>query len=305
MTSPRRPAFLRSACAAGLLAVLLTACGARVPVDLDPESRDFYDKTRLVMTAAEEDIFLHLPDLEIRREFIKEFWERRDPDPSTEQNEFREELDRRLEYVTKRYREGGKGINTDRGRIYFYLGPPDKFEEYMEPPDSSRVGPILVWYYFRYDVGVLFYDVRGDSTYTIQEIIGDLSSALEMARLGETFTGGRSPTKYINFDLIYDPEKKEFRATLPLRGLSFQETNDLLRIEFDFSFSIYLEGGASKDAFKETRILEGKPEELEKMKTTTFSIPRALPPGKAYVDVILATRNGEVRSRKIFNFRIE
>ena len=256
------------------------------------------------MTTAEEDIFLHLPDLDARRGFMKEFWERRDPDPATEQNEFREELERRLEYVSNRFREGGKGINTDRGRIYFYLGAPDKAEEYMEPPDSARVGPILVWYYYRYDVGVLFYDVRGDATYTIQEIIGDLSSALDMARLGETFTGGRAPSKYISFDLVYDLERKEFRATVPLRGLSFQETGDLLRIEFDFSFSIYLGAGASKDEFKETRVLEGKAEELEKMKTAAFTFPRALPPGKAYVDVILATRNGDVRSRKIFNFRI-
>lgn len=304
MRSPRGRAPVRSAFAAALLAVGLAACGARIPVDLDPESRDFYDKTRLVMTTAEEDIFLHLPDLAERRVFMKEFWERRDPDPATEQNEFREELERRLEYVTKRFREGGKGINTDRGRIYFYLGPPDKSEEYMEPPDSERVGPILVWYYYRYDVGVLFYDVRGDATYSIQEIIGDLSSALEMARLGETFTGGRAPSKYVNFDLLYDLEKKEFRATIPLRGLSFQETGDRLRAEFDFSFSIYLDGGTSKDAFKETRVLEGKAEDLEKMKTAAFTFPRALPPGKAYVDVILATRNGEVRSRKIFNFRI-
>ena len=304
MTSPRRLARLRSAGAVLLLSVLLPACGARVPVDLDPESRDFYDKTRLVMTAAEEDIFLHLPDLESRRDFMKEFWERRDPDPDTEQNEFREELDRRLDYITKRFREGGKGINTDRGRIYFYLGPPDKVDEYMEPPDDTRVGPILVWTYYRYDVGVLFYDIRGDATYTIQEIIGDLSTAMEMARLGETFTGGRAPSKYINFDLIYDLEKKEFRATIPLRGLSFQETNGLLRLEFDFSFSIYIAGGTSRDEFKETRVVEGKAEELEKMKTTAFTFSRALPPGKAYVDVILATRNGEVRSRKIFNFRI-
>lgn len=304
MRFPRGRAPVRSAVPAALLIVFLAACGARIPVDLDPESRDFYDKTRLVMTTAEEDIFLHLPDLDERRAFMKEFWERRDPDPDTEQNEFREELDRRLEYVTKRFREGGKGINADRGRIYFYLGPPDKSEEYMEPPDDKRVGPILVWYYYRYDVGVLFYDVRGDATYTIQEIIGDLSTALEMARLGETFTGGRAPSKYVNFDLIYDLEKKEFRATIPLRGLSFQETGDLLRAEFDFSFSIYLDGGTSKDAFKETRVLEGKAEELEKMKTAAFTFSRALPPGKAYVDVILATRNGEVRSRKIFNFRI-
>lgn len=296
---------LRSASAVGLVVLLLAACGTPPPLKLDPESKDFYDKARLVLTKAEEDIFLHLPDADARRDFIKEFWERRDPDPTTEQNEFREELDRRLEYVEKRFREGGKGINTDRGRIYFYLGPPDKFEEYMEPPDSTRVGPILVWYYYRYDLGILFYDIRGDAAYTIQEIVGDLSSALEMARLGETFTGGRSPTRYINFDLVYSSEKKEFRATVPLRGLSFQETGELLKIEFDFSFSIYLEGGASKDAFEETRVLEAKPDDLVKMKTTAFTFPRALPKGKAYVDVVVATRGGEVRSRKIFNFRVD
>jgi GWxTD domain-containing protein len=302
--TPHRGPFVLPVILAAVLLILLAACGAGILVDLDPESRDFYNTARLVMTGAEEDIFLHLPDVESRREFIKEFWERRDPDPETEQNEFREELDRRLEYIEKRFREGGRGINTDRGRIYFYLGPPDKFEEYMEPPTSERVGPILVWYYYRYDVGVLFYDVRGDATYTIQEIVGDLMNAMEMAKLGETYTGGRAPSRYINFDMIYDLGKKEFRLAIPLRGLSFQEVDGLLRLDFAFSFSIYPEGGTGRDTFEATRRLEGKAEELEKMKTAGFTIAHELAPGKAYVDVIVATSTGEARSRKIFTFRV-
>ena len=303
MTRPLR-AVPAAALGAAVALAVLAACGPGLPVNLDPESRDFYDKVRLVMTGPEEDIFLHLPDAEARREFIKEFWELRDPDPETEVNEFRDELESRLEYVAKRFSEGGRGINTDRGRIYFYLGAPDKVDEYMEPPDATRSGGILLWYYYRYDVGVLFYDVRGNGTYTIQEIVGDLTNAMEMAKLGQTYTGGKAPSKYVNFDLAYDAARQELRLTVPLRGLTFAEADGRLREEFKFSFSITLEGKAGRDAFAETRLLEAQAEDLEKMKTWVFTFPRALPPGKVYVDAILATRSGDVRSRKIFRFRV-
>jgi GWxTD domain-containing protein len=303
MSRARRGSSL-AAFAAAVLTTALAACGPGLPVNLEPESRDFYEKARLVMTGPEEDIFLHLPDAEARREFIKDFWERRDPDPATEPNEFREELERRLDHIARRFKEGGRGINTDRGRIYYYLGAPDKTDEYNEPPDANRVGPILVWTYYRYDVGILFYDVRGDGTYSIQEIVGDLMNAMEMAKLGETYTGGKAPSKYINFDMIYDAERKELRITLPLKGLSFMEADGRLRAEFRFSFAVYVEGGAKRDEFEESRSLEGKAEELEKMKTAAFTFPRPLPPGKTFVDVILATRTGEARSRKIFTFRV-
>ncbi len=59
--------------------------------------------------------------------FVDDFWRRRDPDPSTERNEFKEEHYRRLDYANKHFRYGGRpGWKTERGRIYIIHGEPDE-----------------------------------------------------------------------------------------------------------------------------------------------------------------------------------
>ena len=59
---------------------------------LDPESAKFYQSARLIMTKEETKIFKHLPDADSRKEFIADFWLKRDPDPDTPDNEFRTEF---------------------------------------------------------------------------------------------------------------------------------------------------------------------------------------------------------------------
>ena len=90
-----RRTFLLLAAAAVLLGA--AACSSLPKTALDPVSRDFYETARLVMTGEEDDIFQHLPDAESRREFISDFWAKRDPNPETESNEFKEEFERRIE----------------------------------------------------------------------------------------------------------------------------------------------------------------------------------------------------------------
>lgn len=57
--------------------------------------------------------------------FIEAFWRLRDPDVSTESNEFREQFASRVEAADLLYPEGGtRGSLTDRGRALILLGPP-------------------------------------------------------------------------------------------------------------------------------------------------------------------------------------
>ena len=57
--------------------------------------------------------------------FVERFWARRDPDPSTEINPFRERFYRRVEAADLLYVEGGvRGSLTDRGRALILLGSP-------------------------------------------------------------------------------------------------------------------------------------------------------------------------------------
>jgi GWxTD domain-containing protein len=61
---------------------------------------------------------------EDRGEFIRDFWARRDPDPTTQVNEFRETYYQRMAIADKAFKRGKPGWMTDRGRAYILLGPP-------------------------------------------------------------------------------------------------------------------------------------------------------------------------------------
>ena len=64
--------------------------------NLDPESKKFLSQVTYVITKEERKIFLNLPPSE-RKGFIDEFWKRRDPNPDTEENEFKDEYFKRIE----------------------------------------------------------------------------------------------------------------------------------------------------------------------------------------------------------------
>ncbi|MGW8178860.1 MAG: GWxTD domain-containing protein [bacterium] len=64
-------------------------------------------------------------DLE-REAFVSRFWKLRDPIPWTEENEFRQEHERRIQYANDRFHEGKPGWKTERGKTYIIHGPPDE-----------------------------------------------------------------------------------------------------------------------------------------------------------------------------------
>src|SRR5689334_14084062 len=55
--------------------------------------------------------------------FIKLFWLRRDPSPGTPQNEFQDEIEKRVKVADERMSQGKtKGSVTDRGKIVVIFG---------------------------------------------------------------------------------------------------------------------------------------------------------------------------------------
>ena len=94
---------------------------AEAPVD--ENSQKFLDLIRYVVTPQEERIFREMPP-EDRHEFVRDFWKRRDPDPDTPENEFRDVYYTRIARANKAFKAGIPGWMTDRGRIYVLLGPP-------------------------------------------------------------------------------------------------------------------------------------------------------------------------------------
>jgi GWxTD domain-containing protein len=81
-----------------------------------------------IISDEERKAFKQLSNDEERDQFIEAFWQRRDPTPDTEENEFREEHYRRIEYANEHFAAGIPGWKTDRGRIYIMYGPADEIE---------------------------------------------------------------------------------------------------------------------------------------------------------------------------------
>jgi GWxTD domain-containing protein len=90
-----------------------------------------------IITDKERDVFLSLGTVEERDRFIEAFWRKRDPNPATPANEYKDEHYRRIEHANtflgrETFREGWR---TDRGRYYILLGEPretQRFDGYSE-----------------------------------------------------------------------------------------------------------------------------------------------------------------------------
>ncbi|HLW87634.1 MAG TPA: GWxTD domain-containing protein [Terriglobales bacterium] len=116
-----------------------------------------------IITDEERRAFKQLSNDEERDQFIEAFWQRRDPTPDTEENEFKEEHYRRIEYANEHFAAGIAGWRTDRGRIYIMYGPPDEIDAHPsggaydrpieEGGGSTSTYPFEDWRY-RYLEGV-------------------------------------------------------------------------------------------------------------------------------------------------------
>jgi len=96
------------------------------------------EDVRWIISPEELTAFKALSNDEERDAFIENFWQRRDPTPDTEENEFKEEHYRRIAYANEHFAAGRAGWRTDRGRIYIVFGPPDEIEAHPSGGTYNR-----------------------------------------------------------------------------------------------------------------------------------------------------------------------
>ena len=135
-----------------------------------------------IITSEEKKAFNQLKTDEERENFIENFWRRRDPNPDTEENEFREEYYERIAYANEHFASGIPGWMTDRGRIYITWGKPDSVESHpaggsydrpsYEGGGSTTSYPFEVWFYRHLDgvgdgIEIEFVDPTGTGEYRI------------------------------------------------------------------------------------------------------------------------------------------
>jgi len=116
-----------------------------------------------IISDEERKAFKNLSNDEEREAFIENFWLRRNPNPDSPENEFREEHYRRIAYANDKFAAGKPGWKTDRGHIYIAFGPPDSTESHpsggtYERPMEEGGGetstfPFEIWHY-RYIEGI-------------------------------------------------------------------------------------------------------------------------------------------------------
>ncbi|MEO8041192.1 MAG: GWxTD domain-containing protein [Acidobacteriota bacterium] len=157
------------------------------PRNVKPELKDAYKRwlntdVAYIITKDEKRAFLALVTDEERENFIENFWRRRDPNPDTEENEYREQYYERIAYSNEHFSSGIPGWKTDRGRIYIAWGKPDSIETHptggaydrpsYEGGGSTTTYPFEVWWYRHLDnvgdgIEIEFVDPTGTGEYRI------------------------------------------------------------------------------------------------------------------------------------------
>lgn len=107
--------------------------------ELSKTYRKWLDEdVRWIITDEEKSAFMQLSNDEERDQFIEAFWQRRDPTPDTEENEFKEEHYRRIAYANEHYAAGIPGWKSDRGRTYIVFGPADEIDSHPSGGSYER-----------------------------------------------------------------------------------------------------------------------------------------------------------------------
>jgi GWxTD domain-containing protein len=157
-----------------------------------------------IITDEERQAFKHLQTDEEREQFVENFWRRRDPTPDTEENEYKEEIYRRIAYANDHYASGIPGWKTDRGMIYIKYGAPDEVDSH--PSGGSYQRPME--------------EGGGEtSTYPFEDwryrYLDGIGSNIEIEFVDPTMTG--------EYHMTMDPSEKDALLYVPGAGLTLYE----------------------------------------------------------------------------------
>lgn len=139
--------------------------------DLPEKYRDFLRTVEPIMVDEELLTFLLLESDAQRDLYIEQFWARRDPDPKTSFNEYRDQYTARIEEAKAEFR----ALSSDRARIYLVRGrPTDRLkldcERYLVPIEVWRWAAERQWASDRW---AIFYQPRiGGSDFRLWQPLG-------------------------------------------------------------------------------------------------------------------------------------
>lgn len=173
-----------------------------VKVEVKKVYQDWVNKdVAYIITGDEKRAFKALKTDEERENFIENFWRRRDPNPDTEENEYREQYYERIAYANEHFASGIPGWRTDRGRIYITFGKADEVETHptggaynrpsYEGGGDTTTYPFETWFYRHLDgvgegVEIEFVDPTGTGEYRIARSPDEKDALLNVPGAGLT-----------------------------------------------------------------------------------------------------------------------
>jgi len=305
-----------------LLSVML-ACSQKPKINTDPLKDSFFEKTRLIMSKEEIEIYKHLPDSEAKEKFIDEFWKIRDPNPDTEENEIRDEFQERIDYANRWFNEyGGKGRgwDTERGRILLQIGFPD--ERYWGEVDdverrpgpnygrlrTTKRFPLEQWVFYRYQMFLQFSGTQVDGSdglgkYRIIPVASELRklrSALDLAK--ERLDIGTQKAIKDYFKYKADFKNGKITITIPVKRISFEEKEEGMNAEFDARINVYRDYIKVDEVHESKTVVKDK-EELLQIKEISFTLPYNLSAkGHYFFDIVLTDKLSTSKYRNYCKF---
>jgi GWxTD domain-containing protein len=126
-----------------------------------------FRQAKYIATSREVEQYASVDSVSAKREFLFNFWKNRDTDPSTPQNEFKIDYNKRLDFVKENFSTMFKeGYLSDRGRVYLIYGEPDQRDFF---PSEPNVKPYEIWFYNEIEGGAnfIFGDISGFGGYEL------------------------------------------------------------------------------------------------------------------------------------------
>ena len=301
---------IKQACVAVIFLALIIgtfSCSSTARANLDPESEAFLSSVRYIIQKDEKKDFLNLPPSE-RPAFIESFWKRRDPDPETEINEYRDMYYQRIAEANAIFKDGlGEGWIQDRGRIYILLGPPDTRQQY---PRGYRMDdlPAEVWMYGFYTIVFVDQDWNGNfelvkgSAYNLAQIMKtQMSYKPRFSRDNVVFdTSG-------DIEMLKEGDRQRILVNIPYRNIWMQVDGENLGTIINAE--IQIKDAETKEQvwdFKKDYEISIKESELEKMYDEEYliEVPLQLPEGSYMINIVLENKTDATKIQKTLKFRL-
>jgi GWxTD domain-containing protein len=300
---------------AAAFAVCLLSAAQQPGKKSAPQTAEFLSQARYLISKDERKELLALPE-EQQADFIEAFWKRRDSDPATPTNEFRDEYFRRIQQADKLFTgEPQPGWLTDRGRIAILYGEPPRREQPAPPAGKTR--PCLeTWYYDNFPV--VFSDKNCSGTFVLTtRDLGPISSRnIATASRSRSLREPRSLPFDVEIHILKKPIQGNtleglVRLEMPYSGIWFGVKEG----DFETAFAVEMELTDSLQVvrwkFKNSYPMRLTAAELKEKQKEKFEIAvpmtiesnvAELRAGKCRLSIVMENETSKERIRKVAEF---